>query len=78
MLFDCVYKYKKSEKCSIRFEFDFSKFALEEYDFKNINFRLLFLFYMRVITYFNIIKYNIIEFILLSLSRYRYRLIIKT
>ena len=55
----------------------FVTFTIEECDFKSINFRLLFSLYMYIITYFNLIKHNIIIFISLSLSRYRYYLIIK-
>ena len=57
----------------------FIKIAIEECDFKSINFRLffsLFTLYAYII-YFNLIKYNIIKFISLSLFRYRYYLIIK-
>ena len=55
----------------------FIKIAIEEYDFKSINFRLLFSFYMHTITYFNLIKYNIVNYISLSLPRYRHYLIMK-
>ena len=75
MLFDYFYKCYNKYKYKEFKEFMFIKFAIEEYDFI-YSFLIIILTLYAYITYFNIIKYNIIN-ITLSLSRCRHHSIMK-
>ena len=55
----------------------FIKIIIGKCDFKSIDFQFIFSFYIYATIYVNLIKYNIITFISLSLSRCRHRLIIR-